>query len=350
MASPVSSGQVSESVAYVERELAKIWAAPDPSTGADASTKVRASTMNLAVVTSPSELDHERASTDDLSQTHAGRVFLVTLDGRIAPWDLGAAVSAVCRAEGGAAICSDRIELAFGASAATRAASVVAALAIAEVPLVVEAAPGAPSILVDDLAKRADRVIVDSALVPVVRLAEIARETSAPLADRAWVRTFTWRELVARFFDEAPEDVRRIRRVEIAHTPGSKGEVHAILLGWLGSRLGWRFESRGRAVSASGEGIELAVVEEPRSGLEPGQVVAIRLGADVAGGRVDLAVERTEVIRTVRWSMRGAKSAEHMHPLGFRDETWVAGKALDDRACDAVYRATVVAAAEWCAL
>src|SRR5262249_45365657 len=149
-------------------------------------------------------------------------------------------------------ICSDRVELSFGASAATRASSVISALALSEVPVIVEAAAHAPNVLVDDLVKRCDRVIVDSALLPPARIAGIARESTAPIADRAWVRLFTWRDLVARFFDESPGIAAAIRRVEIARTPGSKGNLAAILIGWLASRLGWRFESRENAVDPAG--------------------------------------------------------------------------------------------------
>jgi glucose-6-phosphate dehydrogenase assembly protein OpcA len=276
-------------------------------------------------------------------------VLLVTLDGRAAPWDLTAEVNAVCRAEGGASICSDRIELAFGASAATRAASVVGALALSEVPVVVEAGAGAPSVLVDDLAKRCDRMIVDSALLSAARVAAIVRETEAPVADRAWVRTFTWRDLVARFFDEEPTLTSSLRRIEIARTPGGKTEPAAILIGWVASRLGWRFESHTKALNALGEGIDIALVDEARSDLGPGEITAIRFAVDAGSRHFDFAVARTEAVRTLCWSVKGAKNDQRQHPLGFRDETWVLIKTLDDRASDVVYRAAALAAAEWSA-
>src|SRR5206468_4328631 len=82
VASPVakeSGGQVSATVSRVEAELAKIWAAPDAATGTAAAAKVRASTMNLVVIAPAADLERLREATDELANTHAGRVLLVTL-------------------------------------------------------------------------------------------------------------------------------------------------------------------------------------------------------------------------------------------------------------------------------
>lgn len=344
--SPAPSGKVSEAVSRVEAQLAELWAAPDDATG---EPKVRASMLNLVVASSAAELERLRADGDNLTQTHPGRVLLVTLDGRIEPWDVRASVSAVCRKDGGTVLCSDRIELAFGAMASARAASVVGSLSLSEVPTIVESGRGAPAALVDALAARSNRLVVDSAHTPWSRIAEVARATKVGIGDRNFVRAYTWRNLVARFFDDAPRAVRAIRRVEVSRTDGGGIEPAALLLGWLGGRLGWRFEEAARAVDSGGGAVEIALFTDPRSDVGPGEVTAVPIRAELDGAPLDLACARTAP-RVVRWTQAGALRAEHEHPLGHRDETWVLVKAIDATECDAVYRETARAAASFCAV
>lgn len=340
----MSLGAMSEAVARVEHELAGIWSVV---TAEGEAPKVRASTMNLVVVTAPSELDRLRGSTHELGLTHAGRTFLLWVDDRLEPWELAAEASAVCRAVEGSHVCSDRVELGFGASAASRVASVVAALALSEVPVVLELAVGAPSRMADDLAGGADRIIVDSAFTPLGRIAELARRTSASLADRNFVRLFTFRDLVARFFDVDPSLTRSIRRIEIVRTPGSLVEPAGLLIGWLASRLGLRFETRSVAIDEAGHRVELAVTDASREDLGAGEIVAVRLRVGEARGPEarHFTLERLPNLpRTLSWIKDGE---EHEHPLGFRDETWVLVKAIDDRGADAVYREAVLAGSTW---
>jgi glucose-6-phosphate dehydrogenase assembly protein OpcA len=340
-----NNGKISESVAAVEAELAQIWAPPDPESAERA--KVRASTMNLVVVSIASELEALRESTDDLNQTHAGRTFLCTVDARLAPWDLETSVAAVCRDVGGAApICADRIEIALGPMVAARAASVVSALTLSEVPTILEVGKGAPAQVVDPLARTSDRVVVDTAHTSVTRVAEIARSTRAPLADRAFVRGFTWRELCARFFDDAPRMAFAIRSVTLERTAGGRDPV-PLVLGWLGSRLGWKFESQSRAVDRAGSPVEITVRVDDRVEIGSGELTAVRMTTEREGERIDLVCERPTAARVLRWIMRGPTVVEHEHPLGFRDETWVMIKAIDSTEGDSVYREAVLAAAAW---
>lgn len=340
----MTTGSVSEVVSKVEAQLSAFWAATADEQG---HIKARAATMNFIAVSAPAEVDAQRAAVEDLAQTRAGRAFLVTLDGRLAPWDLEPDVSAVCHKEGDIVVCYDRIELHFGAMASVRAASVLAALSLSEVPTIVEIGRGAPAPLTDALVKIADRVIVDSAHTAASRIAELAARTAAPFGDRAFVRTFSWREMVARFFDEAPGAERAIGRVEIERTTEGRADPAALLLGWLGSRLGWRFESATRAVDAEGLPVDLAVRAPAAGDLGPGEIGAVRLTTAIDGRPLFCEVARKHDERGVRWSMSGPRSARHEHPLGFRDEGWVLRKAVDSTEGDPVYRAAVVAAAEW---
>jgi glucose-6-phosphate dehydrogenase assembly protein OpcA len=343
----VSTAPVEEAVARVEAELNGFWSAPDEKSGYP---KVRAATMNFVAAASPGEVERLRKECDVLTDTHAGRAFLLQVDGRIAPWEASTEVHAECRIDGSVPVCYDRIEITFGAMAAARAASVVRSLALPEVPIVVESGPGASSAIVDELAPIADRLIVDSAHTSVARIEELIRRAAGSVSDRAFVRTFSWRELVARFFDHAPGAIQGIRRLEVARTPGGKQDPAALFIGWMASRLGWVLSSRSAGKGMSGGDIAIQVTDDAREGVEPGALTAVRIATELGGEALDLECARADAPRVVCWSMRGARSASHEHRLGFRDESWVLVKAIDGVASDRVYREAVLAATEWSAL
>ncbi|XXX71698.1 glucose-6-phosphate dehydrogenase assembly protein OpcA [Sorangium sp. So ce134] len=357
----MSAGRIGEVIKRVESELARFWASPDESRPEPA-PKTRASTMNFVAVGSRAEVERLKEQAEELAETHAGRTLLITLDDRLDPLCVQADWSATCRRAGEVPICYDRVELTFGVAAAERVASVVSALTISDVAVIVELAPGAPNVLGDALAPICDRLVFDSAETSIERIAEVARGTKAPLADRAFVRTFSFRELVARFFDDMPEACRAIRRVEIARSAGAKPDPAALLLGWMGSRLGWTFESRaeqpggagvtGRARAADGAPIEIALVDGPPAE-EQGRrrIDGVRLFTSLRGEPLALGCVRLDKApATARWTMEGARSAEHLHPLGYRDETWVLTKTIDSLEGDRLLREAVLAAAAWSAL
>ncbi|WP_437683856.1 glucose-6-phosphate dehydrogenase assembly protein OpcA [Sorangium sp. So ce131] len=359
----MSAGPIAEVIKRVESELAAFWASPDDSRDKPA-VKTRASTMNFVAVGSRAEVERLKEQAQALAETHAGRTLLITIDDRLDPLCVQADWSAMCRRDGEVPICYDSVELSFGVAAAERVASVVSALTISDVTVIVELAPGAPNVLGDALAPVCDRLVFDSAETCIERLAAVARETKAPLADRAFVRTFSFRELVARFFDDMPEACRSIRRVEIARSAGSKPDPAALFLGWMGSRLGWTFEARGpaqaggpaavvgRARAADGAPIEIALVDGPPADEQAARRIdGVRLETSLGGKPLALGCVRLEKApATVRWTMEGARSAEHLHPLGYRDETWVLTKTIDSLEGDRLLRDAVLAAASWSAL
>lgn len=342
---PAGSGAVSEAVSRIEAELNAFWSAANEGD----KPKARASTMNFVVIGGPAETDHLRDEIETLSQTRAGRAFLVMLDGHLAPWEVASDVSAVCHKQGDTVVCYDRIELGFGAMAAGRAASVIGALVLPEVPTILEVAHGAPAALVDALVSRADRLIIDTADLGVRRVADLARKMQAPLGDRAFVRTFSWRDLIARFFDDIVGATKAVTRIRVTRTSGGKHEPAALLLGWLTSRLGMRIESKESAVNANGDKvtIELAA-EEPKDPLGPGEITAVHMTTWIDGAAIELSCARMDEDRhTVCWKREGARTDAHHHALGFRDEAWVLLKCIDATEGDRVYREAVLAAADW---
>lgn len=347
-----SSGAVSEAIAKAEALLATFWSSSDA--GGETVAKVRASTLNYVVICAPQDADAYREATERLSESHGGRTLLLTMSGRIAAWDLVPDIHAVCRLEGSVPICYDRIDLTFGAVAASRAASVVQALALPEISTVVEIGAGAPAPLIDNVAGKFNRLIVDSGKTSVSTIARILRHAPCAIADRAMIRTYAWRELTARFFDGAISSIYDIRRVEIARTPlasmGSSGggqDPAPLFLGWLASRLGWKFKSREAAHNSQGRTVEIALIEEEREGVTAGQLTAMRLFTGEGDESLTCTIERPTAATSVSWRMRGTHTADREHALGFQDETWVAIKAIDSTEGDDVTRAALLSAAEW---
>lgn len=342
---PTGSGAVSEAVSRVEAELNAFWSAANEG----AEPKARASTMNFVVIGGTAATDHLREEIETLSHTRAGRAFLITLDPHFPPWDVNSDVSAVCHKEGDSVVCYDRIELGFGAMAAGRAASVLGALVLPEVPTIIEAGVGAPTALLDAIVGRADRLIVDTADLGVRRVAALARKTTAPIADRAFVRTFSWRDLAARFFDDAVVATKAVTRIRIERTSGGKHDPAALFLGWLASRLGMRIESRESAINANGDKVTIELgAEEPTDQLGPGEITAIHLSTWIDGAPLELSCARLAADRhTVCWKREGVRAGVHHHALGFRDESWVLLKCIDSTEGDGIYREAVLAAADW---
>lgn len=353
----MSDGAIAAAVARVEAELGGFWSTPDLTPEGLPVAKARASTMTYVAVGSRAEVERLEEQAEALAETHAGRSFLITVDGHLPPWEMKAEWSATCRRDGEVPICRDRVELCFGVAAADRAASVISALALSDVPLVVEAAPGAPPGVAEALIDICDRLIVDSAALPPARVADLARRSRGAMADRGFIRTHSLRDLVARFFDdphEAPGAWRAIRRVGIAREPGPGPDPAALFLGWLASRLGWAFESKHLARAADGAPVEIVLADAPKGieGEPEGfrRLWSIHLEAELGGAPLALGCARIpEAPGTVRWTMAGARSAEHVHPLGRRDETWVLAKAIDAVEGDRVLREAAFAAAAWSA-
>lgn len=347
----MSASNVREAVAKVEAQLHAFWSASNEG----GEPKARASTMNFVAVGTPGEKEQLRSDIEELAQTRAGRVFLLTIDERLSEWDVEPDVSAVCHKDGGIVVCYDRIELAFGARAAERATSVVNALALSEVPTIMEARAGAPKALVDPILVGAERIIVDSAELGVAAVAELAWKTRAPIADRAFIRSFSFRELVASLFDDAVDGTRAIRKVEITRTgpadggPLGKRDPAALFFGWLASRLGWRFESASLAVDAAGQGVRLAThLVPPWGDLGTGEITGVKITATHDGKELVLnCARKQEDPRTACTSRTGALSSAHDRALGHHDENWVLRKAIDATVGDAIYRQAAERAADW---
>lgn len=340
-------GTVGEVVKAIEGSLALFWSTPSDG----AVPKVRASTTNLVVLAPLERWDEAREQIEAVTETHAGRAFILGVDPKIAPWEVRGESSATCRVGGAVPVCHDRVELAFGAIAAERAGSIVRGLSLAEVPIVVDASLGGSNLLLGSLAAHASRVIVDSSRVPVHDLVRLVGGSGASLADRVLVRTFSFRELCARFFDGRADTLSAIERVVVGRTSfdhASACDPAPLVFGWLAGLLGWTFRSKSEATRADGGPVALFLHEDRRDDLGPAQLSSIEIETRHGGHPLTLSLSRIEgSLRSARWRMSGALAAEHVFPLGYRDEGWVLGRAIDAREGDRVTRLTLEAAARW---
>lgn len=149
----------------------------------------------------------------------------------------------------------ETITISADAREAGRLASLVSPLLMSELPNYLWWPSGdfARSPLFHDLLGIVDRLIVDSAqLGRDVRGVAALRELvdadfhHAVIGDFTWLRLGTWRQLIAQFFDgdDSQACLQTIDSVTVAYADtredGSSGLASALLMvGWLGSRLGW---------------------------------------------------------------------------------------------------------------
>jgi Glucose-6-phosphate dehydrogenase subunit C-terminal domain/Glucose-6-phosphate dehydrogenase subunit N-terminal domain len=282
-----STGRLSDTLSTLERQLEALWQ-PDETGRATA----RAYTMNLVAVCGEAVREDFSATVDDVAARLSARTFIVHVDPRAEPWSLVGDVSAVCRLEPGQAgeeLCAERIELRFGAVASKRARSVLDALTESRLPTIVYAGEGAAATVVDALAPESDRIVLDSALTGVERSARIASLSGAHLEDLAFLRVRRWREMLARFFDDARvlPAVERIRAVALRHTASERGgsAEAELLVGWLGSHLGWK-SAGGSLSDKNGGSIRVTLQEVTRGDVVPGCLESVALTAELDAGQV----------------------------------------------------------------
>ena len=130
------------------------------------------------------------------------------------------------------------------------------------------------------LASIAHCIVLDSSRVDstAAGLHELIRYVEAggrqDVRDLAYMRLLPWQDMVAQFFDDADllADLPSIHQVEVV--AGSGAEAY-YLLGWLGSRLGWKPCGEDEFCNADGEPVHCAVRREG----QPRRVVRISLGA-----------------------------------------------------------------------
>lgn len=196
----------------------------------------------------------------DLVCTHPARVIVVHDDPDRPRGEVEAWVSASCvrRPEVPSLLCSEVIRMEAGPGTGARVASAVRSLCVGGLPVAALSERVSPRNLdwIDRLGTTLDQILGDAEFLSVeegLRWWSRCSDATpgAPMAgDLLWVRLLDWRRAIASWFDRPlsggrPQTIREVE-IEATNTPG--GLLKAwLLLGWLGSRLGWDSESVWRA-------------------------------------------------------------------------------------------------------
>jgi glucose-6-phosphate dehydrogenase assembly protein OpcA len=209
--------------------------------------------MNLEIVAPTIDiLERYTKVVDEVTASIPARAILASVEPDADGDTFEGEANSICWVEGGRQICSERITLRARGNASARAASAIEAFLVPEIPtaLVWLGRVHTDDPIFEDLANDANRVVLDSeytSIASVIHVASWARQQpNAPeIADLAWTRIAAWQEMLARLFDDAASmalahKVTRLRLKQASPVGSPIGSEAALLIGWIGTRLGWK--------------------------------------------------------------------------------------------------------------
>ncbi len=308
------------SIAEIEAELIKIWAAQDQmvATEGDRTRHVaaRTSVMNLVVVARRPELAERCAATIQLlTGRHPSRTIVIQSADPDGPSWLDGRIEAHCITPSPDApeVCAETIHLIAGGEAGRHLSAIATPLIIHDLPITIWW-PGEPpfkSQAALDLLADADRLVVDGStwsgdgLERLRQMAELVEGKRLVVSDFALARQSRWREAIASVFDDPDflPYLRSFRRIAVTYAthdesgaPGSTNLVKPTYhVGWLASRLGLKVVKTLSAVAgparpASGGRVRAGTVKP---------TVGRGLAATLTDGRAEVAVVIRPVVSTV---------------------------------------------------
>jgi glucose-6-phosphate dehydrogenase assembly protein OpcA len=222
---------------------------------------------------------------------HASRLVVLSYDPKRTRLDARAVVSTESEpAEGELGLLRESVTIEIGERHLDDLVTIVDPLVVTDLTTLLWSPHGHPE-AVDALLELAQTVLVDSLDEPswrtaVGRACELRKR--AYVVDLAWLRSTPWRERVAAAFDSPAmrAELGRIETVAVRHHPDSTVAA-MLLIGWLGSRLGWRVSplkaNEGVLTGTASVGDEPGVAgivegDEPAASIfASGQRIAIRL-------------------------------------------------------------------------
>lgn len=151
------------------------------------------------------------------------------------------------------------------------------------------------------------------------------------IRDLAYMRLLPWQDMIAQFFDEADllADLPAIREIEVV--AGSDAEAY-YLLGWLGSRLGWRPCDENAFCNADGERVQCTVRREGQAR----RVVRVSLGAPQSTFAATLEKDEPDLVCL---TVEGAKTRPNRcAPLRHVDVVTLIERAILVPKADDVFR------------
>jgi len=293
---------------------------------AEAGACVPARVLNLVCVV---DAELSGAISERLLQAgrqHASRTILCAVErDRTAIGAVATLGTAHHRSPGDFALLRETVTLELGERHIPHLDTIVDALVASDLPTVVWCAHGHDA-AVRVLLPLAQVVLLDSSdrAHPRAALAdacELLRQ--AYVVDLAWLRSTPWRERVAAAFDlpQRRAELGAIRAVTIRHQVDS-AVAGLLLLGWLGSRLGWRLAPLERAedglegvVRGAGGATRVALAPDARLPVPGLASVTVEMSSGrrlaLARGAGGLRVrERDPAGVERRWTLPGASRGE----------------------------------------
>ncbi len=331
-------------VRNIEGELQRLWREHTEASAEHAGeTLVSIRTLNLVIYSPETQHEEIAALLDPLVEEHPARVIAIDAVRNSSPQ---AWISVKPEHTLGARLCIGRelITIAASPQAHRELRSVVMPLLVPDLPVYLwwRGRPGFGVTLFDELARLADRLIIDSARLEDLRselpwVANEVRAAEGAVSDLAWARLTSWRQLVSQFFD-APDClpyVKRLRHV-VLECEGQIQSEAVLLAAWLASRLGWRPHAMYPGTPFS---LELRQDENPvridfRHGPSPGRALTrLQLAADGA---------RFEVVRTpepgfVTTGEIEGRTLQRCVPQAEENETQMINRELDLPGHDHLY-------------
>lgn len=289
----------------IESTLRQLW---HESTGDDhPATQVR--TLNLAVfVPADQHTPALERTINELAIQYPGRT--ITMVAHPEPQGAYAQASLACRiGESDKHLCGEQITLRSG-DGGTPLVSTTAALLLPGLPVFVwwVGDPPIDTPLFDTLTELADRVLVDAHTwqhhhATLRTLANVVAHTPRiACTDVLWTTLTPWRQAVAQCFDLPASQPHLFRLEHITIMHGRNGQDHLaaqLLVGWLGSRLGWQVEGNGTLRRADNQQIGLTLREQDGAGTQAVQLrsadasFAVVLRVNTACGDVTIALPNT---------------------------------------------------------
>ncbi len=286
-------------VGRLQKELSSLYAAPDVERGT-IPPRARACTMNLVVVAGSREIaERYTAVVDEVTRSIPSRAIITALDPTTEASSLAGDVEAVCSAEGGTQVCSERVRLFATGPQCDRIPSCVDAFLVPEIPT---ALVWLGRVHVTDpvflaLSTSATRILIDSEYTTLASLLHLgswarAKADGPAIADLAWTRLAPWQELFARFFDEPrihghAARVTRLTLKQASERGARLGSEGALLLGWIATRLGWKTARLGgtlRFQRPDGKNLVVEFGSVPRpEGVAPEAIASVAVEAEADG-------------------------------------------------------------------
>ncbi len=200
--------------------------------------------LNLVVIADADSKDQVSQRLERVGRYHASRTILCAVEEGREWLDARVAMSFEEGADpGGPALIREEVEIDIGPEHLTRLETIVDPVISSELPTMVWSPDGHEE-AVRELADLTDVLLLDSDDSPsagaaFARAQRLLRK--AYLVDLAWLRTTPWRERLASSFDPPRRRValRGIKGVAVRHRAGAAASA-LLLVGWLGSRLGWK--------------------------------------------------------------------------------------------------------------